>query len=168
MYQVGDSVVYSTYGICQVTAVGMLSMSQASPEKLYYTLQPVFRKDSVVYVPTTYSGPSMRPVLSRDDLKHLLADIPAITPCPLVSTKERDTYYKERLTSSDLRQSIAILKTLWKLREDCTLHNKHMSQIDEKYFRIADNQVSEEFSYVFGIRREDVPSFIQNELSCCP
>ena len=60
MYQVNDSVVYGTHGVCEVTAVGRLSMSVADRKKKYYTLRPVYQKDSLVYVPVDHIKLPMR------------------------------------------------------------------------------------------------------------
>ena len=51
MYQVNDSVMYGTHGVCEVTAVGRLSMSVADRKKKYYTLRPVYQKGwKIIYV----------------------------------------------------------------------------------------------------------------------
>ena len=50
MFQIGESVVYGTTGVCTISAIGPLSMHGVDRKKQYYTLQPVYQ-EGAVYVP---------------------------------------------------------------------------------------------------------------------
>ncbi|RHU94694.1 CarD family transcriptional regulator [Clostridium sp. OM07-9AC] len=95
MYQVNDSVVYGTHGVCEVTAVGRLSMSVADRKKKYYTLRPVYQKDSLVYVPVDHIKLPMRLVLGKEEAEKLVEEIPSLETIWIVNEKERESQYKE-------------------------------------------------------------------------
>ena len=47
MYQPGDLIIYGGEGVCRVESVGPLQLSDMKSDKLYYTLQPIYRTGSV-------------------------------------------------------------------------------------------------------------------------
>jgi CarD family transcriptional regulator len=51
MFEVGDYIVCGSNGICEVQNVSTIDIPDVDPERLYYILQPVYKKSSVVYIP---------------------------------------------------------------------------------------------------------------------
>ena len=50
MFQIGESVVYGTTGVCTISAIGPLSMHGVDRKQQYYTLQPI-HQEGAVYIP---------------------------------------------------------------------------------------------------------------------
>lgn len=164
MFEVDDSVIYSNHGVCKVVKIGTLSMNQADAEKLYYTLSPVYQKDSVFYVPVENTA-VVRPVLSADAVEQLIHDLPSIEACEIKDEKNRETVFKERILSSDPYQIASVLKTLWRRREKRKKISKPLAQLDERYLTQAQSQLFEEFAYVLRIAIDEVPDYIDGKLA---
>ena len=67
MFQVNDVVIYGHHGVCEITEIGKLKMPMADQEKLYYTLRPVYHKESAVYAPVENRKIIMRSVITKEE-----------------------------------------------------------------------------------------------------
>ena len=97
MYNPGDYVVVSRYGICRIDSVGHLSLSCADPSVDYYTLCPV-SEDCVIYIPCSISSEHLRPVITKEQALDLIKSIPAIK-IKKVKDKQRTQRYKDAVDS---------------------------------------------------------------------
>lgn len=138
MFEVNDRIVYGTHGVCTVTAVGKLSMSVADKHKIYYTLCPMYQKDSAIYVPVDNQKITMRAVLSREELQELLDEIGQIDTIWIANEREREVQYKEALLSCDCRRLVQIIKTLYQRKKSRMQDGKKVAAVDERYFKLAE------------------------------
>ena len=76
MYQPGDLIIYGGEGVCRVESVGPLALSDVKSDKLYYTLQPLYRNETV-FAPVE-GKVFMRPVIGRKEAEALVRSIPEI------------------------------------------------------------------------------------------
>ena len=91
MFQIGESVVYGTTGVCKISALGPLSMHGVDRKRKYYTLQPLYQ-EGAVYVPADGEKcGNMRYPLSCREAEQLLERIPEIAPCDI-----QNFNYKQR------------------------------------------------------------------------
>ena len=72
----GDRVLYETVGVCQVKNVSTLDFLKQ--DRLYYSICPVFQKDTVIYVPVDNEKVKMRPVMSKEEAEEFISELPQI------------------------------------------------------------------------------------------
>jgi len=164
MYQVNDSVVYGTHGVCEVTAVGRLSMSVADRKKKYYTLRPVYQKDSLVYVPVDHIKLPMRLVLGKEEAEKLVEEIPSLETIWIVNEKERESQYKEAVRSGDCRELVRIIKTIYLHEKERMDKGKKVAAVDERYFHQAEELLYGELAYALGMEIPRVRDYIAQKL----
>lgn len=164
MYQVNDSVVYGTHGVCEVTAVGRLSMSVADRKKKYYTLRPVYQKDSLVYVPVDHIKLPMRLVLGKEEAEKLVEEIPSLETIWIVNEKERESQYKEAVRSGDCRELVRIIKTIYLPEKERMDKGKKVAAVDERYFHQAEELLYGELAYALGMEISRVRDYIAQKL----
>ena len=97
MFQVNDVVIYGHHGVCEITKIGKLKMPMADQERMYYTLRPVYHKESAVYAPVENRRIVMRPVITKDAANDLIAKIPQIETVWIINEKAREVQFKESL-----------------------------------------------------------------------
>ena len=165
MYKVDDVVVYGNHGVCKVTDVGTLSISQAGEEKLYYTLVPLYRKDALIYAPVENQKTVMRPAVSEEEAIGLIQEMPKIGFTEVSNEKERETTYKKAILSADLREIVKVLKTIYQRRNERLRSGKKVTMLDEKYFRMAENQLYEELAYGLGKDRQEIGEYIEETMA---
>ena len=95
MFQVGDYVICSNKGVCEVENITALNISGVDKEKQYYILKPLYSAGSTVYVPVeSQKEPMMRKVLERTEAERLIGTIPEIPLLSIPNDKMTEQTYK--------------------------------------------------------------------------
>lgn len=162
MFQVDDIVVYGKHGVCRVTDVGTLSMSMVDSKEQYYTLRPVYQKDSVVYVPVEGRKMVMRRIITKKEAKCLIDEIEEIELVSATNEQEREMKYQVALRSCDCRELIRIVKTLYLKNMARAKNGKKAMALDDRYYHLAENQLNEELAYVLEMSRDEVSDYISD------
>lgn len=160
MFQVGDYMIYGTRGVCLVKDIGTLDFTGTAKGKLYYTLAPCYIEGSTVYVPVDAAGIVMRPVMSREDALRLIDSIPEIEELWIKDEKSREYAYKEAIKGCDNRELIRIIKTIYNRGRSRMAVGKKVTVSDNKYFKIAEDNLYGEMAISLGMSREEVKQFV--------
>lgn len=165
MFQVNDRIVYGTHGVCEVTAVGTLSMSVADKHRKYYTLCPLYQRESMIYVPVDNCKIKMRSVLTREEAQKLIEEVPKLEAIGIINERERESQYKEALLSCDCRELVRVIKTLYQRKKTRVEDGKKIATVDERYFHQAEEQLYGELAYVLEIDKEEVEPYIAGQMA---
>lgn len=160
MFQVNDVVIYGHHGVCEITGIGKLKMPMADQEKIYYTLRPVYHKESAVYAPVENRKIIMRPVITKEEAEALVKRIPEIETVWIVNEKAREVQFKETLHTCDCEELVKIIKTLYERKQQRIESGKKVTVVDEKYFRQAEDKLYEELAFVLGMEKKEVGTYI--------
>ena len=164
MFSVGDTVSYSTQGICKIKEITEMAVGKV--KKKYFVLVPVQDEKATVYVPTDNEKllDNMRAVLSEEKINALI-ERAANNPMQWI---ENDLARKEHcsniIKSGDSYELMRLIQMLYIKREELKTSKKHFHISDEKYLRNAEHLLHDEFSYVLHINKEDVPDYILNKI----
>lgn len=164
MFQEGDYIVYGTRGVCLVKNIGTLDFSGASREKLYYTLKPYYMEGSTVYAPVESTGLVIRSVMSRDEAMELIDGIPEIEELWIKDEKSREQAYKEAIKGCDNRELVRIIKTIYQRGQLRMAEGKKATMADNKYFKIAEENLYGELAVSLGMSRDEVKQFIADRI----
>lgn len=166
MFQQGDYIVYRSTGVCRVEEVAVPeNFSAAAPGALYYCLSPV-RGSGVIYVPVD-SPVFMRPILTREEAMALISAIPLVPEMPNYSKDQKSLQeqYKTQLRSHDCLTLVQMIKGIHKKNRVLTAVGKTAGKTDLQYMKQAEALLHEELSVALDIPYEQVPDFIQQELT---
>lgn len=166
MFQIGDTVVCGSNGVCQIEEIGPLtSMGKTAANRGdYYTLRPYFDNGGRIYLPVDSDRVIMRYTLSKDEVNALLAEVDSLDQINISDEKQRETEYKSAVNSSDPRLLIRAIKTMHFRRKSRIESGKKSTAIDEKYFRIAQQRLYDELSLALSIDREDAKEYIRTTI----
>ena len=159
MYQIDEFVIHMTGGICQVKDIAPLEISGADKSKKYYLLVPVKAATSKVYVPVDNDS-AMRKIYTGDQAKKLIEEIPSIEETCIDNEKFREAKYREVIKSCDLHDLIGVLKNLYKRRLKRMEEGKKNTATDDKYFKIVEENLISELSFVLGKDKEEMKNLI--------
>ena len=139
MFQVGESVVYGTTGVCTILSIGPLSMPGVDRRRSYYTLRPMYQ-EGAVYVPVGEDAPRrMRAPITGADARAFLDRIPEIPPCDVVGLpfKQRTDAYLAALHENRCEALVGVIKAVnakrrgsgdrQAYRGDCNIRKRAMS-----------------------------------------
>lgn len=164
MFEVGDFIIYGSNGVCRVENVGSMDMKGVPSDKMYYTLVPVYSSKSKVFTPVDNAKVIMRPVISEQEAYELIDHIKELQGFSIEDEKNRDTVFKEALKKCDCRELIRIIKTVYEKKLVRQAEGKKMTAGDERYFKIAEENLYGEFAVALGIKKEEVGSLIEQRI----
>ena len=158
MYKIGDFVVNTNNGICEITDI--VTMNLSGNDKEYFLLVPISEKTAKVYIPVDMAAERIRLTMSETealDLIHGLKDIPEVY---IENEKEREKTYKDALSSRDPKRLISIIKTLYLRKQKRIQDGKKVTAVDERYFKLAENQLHGELAFALHVEKSEVHRII--------
>lgn len=165
MFAVGDYIIYGNHGVCKVEKIGTVSLPMADKNKVYYTLRPIYKSESVVYAPMENPKSIIRPLLTKEGADMLIEEIPQLESVWIANEREREVQYKAALKSCDCRELIRIIKTLYCRKMDRIRDGKKVTVLDERYFRQAEEQLYGELAFVLKMERSEMGDYLTERLS---
>ena len=78
--------------------------------------------------------------------------------------KQREATYKEAMRTCDYRAWVSIVKTLYVRREERISQGKKITALDERYMKVAENELYSELSLSLGVPKEDMERYIKRNL----
>lgn len=163
MFQIGDTVVCGSNGVCQIEEIGPLAnMGKSTTNRVYYTLRPYFDNGGKIYLPVDNDKTVMRYILSKDEVNALVSEIDVLDQIKITDEKQREAEYKSAVNSSDPRKLIQIIKTMHYRRKSRIESGKKSTAIDEKYFRIAEQRLYDEIALALEIDRNDIKDYMKS------
>lgn len=164
MFKKGDYIIYGTVGVCEVTDITTLNMEGAKKDRLYYVLCPRYDKSSKLFTPVDNEKIVMRPILTKEEACELVDEIPEIEALWTANDKMREEMYKEVIKSGSCRELIKIIKALYLRKKARIEQGKKTTSMDERYLKIAEDNLYSELSVPLGIPRENMVDYISDRI----
>lgn len=159
MFEVNEYVTHISGGICQIKDVTPLNIPGADKSRKYYVLQPIRGNGSTVFVPTDNDS-AMRKIVTEDEALKLIDEIPDIKEMAIDNEKLRETIYRDAIKSCDLRNLVSVLKNLYVRRNKRIEEGKKTTATDDKYFKIAEENLYSELAFVLGRDKKEMREFV--------
>ncbi len=160
MLESGQLVLYGTHGVCRICGTQMQKVDRKMVE--YYVLTPVEQATACFYVPVNNQAAlsKMRPLLTSDELKKLLACEEIKKDCWIAGENQRRLRYREWICSGDRVALIRIVRTLTAHKEQQIKDGKKFHVSDDNFLRDALKLLGAEFSLVLGISADQVGQYL--------
>lgn len=165
MFEKGDYIVYGTNGVCEIKDITTIEMEGIPKGRLYYILNPKHYKDSKIFTPVDSEKTSMRAVMTREEADELIHSIPAMEQLRITNDKLREEQYKQAVRSCDCRDWIRIIKTLHLRRQERLAQGKKTTAMDEKYLRIAEDNLYAELALALELSEEEMEDYITKSIA---
>ena len=163
MYSIGQYISYGNSGVCEV--VGTREIESAQPGagmKECYILRPLHDKSCTITTPVDNQKVIMRDLISPEETRQLLADIPEMETLPDQSARQQELSYQKALHSGDCKQWICLVKTLNRRIRSRIANGKKVTATDDRYFQAATEKLTEEFSVVLGIGADEIKEILKD------
>ncbi len=164
MYEKGQYIIYGIRGVCEVEDITTVDRPGAPSGRLYYVLRPYYQKDSKIVAPVDSQMTVTRPLLSREEALELIERIPEIPEMAVTNDKQREERYKQALKTCDCRVWISMIKALYLRKQDRLVQGKKMTDLDERYFRTAEENLYSELSLSLGVPKEEMLAYIKERV----
>lgn len=163
MFDVGDFIIYGTNGVCKVSSVGKLSIS--NDDKLYYTLVPIYSKASTVYTPVDNEKVVMRRLISKEEAKELVENINSVETIPVDDEKKREECYKHALRTCECTEWVKLIRTSYLRIQDRRNNGKKVINSDEKYLKAAEDYLYGELAIALDMDKDKVRDYIVEKVT---
>lgn len=164
MFQINDMVLYGTNGVCKLVDIDVRDCGGRMVE--YYILKPIYASNSTVFVPVNNEKltSKMRYVLTKEEIDEKIRLIPESSPGWIDDERTRKERFKDIVSRADTFELIQLIKTLLEHQEAVMARGKKLHVADERMLQEAEKMICDEFSYVLGISKEEVPSYITDSM----
>ena len=162
MFEKGNYVVNANNGICEISDI--VTMNMGSGDKEYYVLIPIDESTAKVFLPVDIAKKRIRPAMNTDDAWKLLKEIKAVDEVLVENEKEREKLYKEAINSRDPKRLISIMKTLYIRRQKRLEEGKKTTAVDERYFKLAENQLYSELAFALKVQKSELNRIIEQNI----
>ena len=165
MFKKGEYVIYGNAGVCQIIDISTSNMHGAPKDKLYYILEPVNQNSSRVFSPIDNKKVIIRKLMSKQDVETLISDIPNIKELLVEDEKLREQTYKDCIKSCQCRKLLSLMKTIYQRKEERLNQGKKLSATDEKYFKLAQDNLQTELSISLEIPVNEMERYILDKIN---
>ena len=90
----------------------------------------------------------------------LIDKISDVKEMEVTNDKQREERYKEALKTCDCRVWISMIKALYLRRKDRLEQGKKMTDLDERYFKTAEDNLYSELALSLGMKKDEMVSYI--------
>ena len=158
MFKAGDYVVYGNAGVCKVESIGPLSIGKE--DKDYYTLVPVYGRNSRIYALVDNDKVVIRPIMTKQESDALIDEMEEIDMLLIGNEKKREEIYKETMKTCDCKAWVQIIKTLSLRKEERLSKGKKVPSSDERYLSMAKDNLYGELACSLHMPKDEVGEFI--------
>lgn len=164
MFEKGEYVVYGSKGVCQIQDISHIDIPGVDRNRLYYIMRPLQNSRGTVYLPTDSTKAVIRRVMSPEEAHQLIDEIPQIEQLKVPDEKKREASYKEALLTCSVRDWVSIIKALYVRKTERLAVGKKITALDERYLKVAEQELYGELSIALGKPREEMESYIRDYL----
>ena len=163
MSQIGEYVVKSAKGVCNIRAIVHPDFVD-DKRKMYYLLMPLSDKNAKIYVPVDMKAGMIRSIMTEKDADALIRKIPRINKTWISNERDRERSYREEIQSNDPERLVGVIKLIYQRKKTRQEQGKKTTAVDERYFDIAENLLYSELEVVMRKNRNEINAMIKK---CC-
>lgn len=164
MYQAGEYVVYGIHGVCRVAGTEKQMVSRKRTE--YLVLEPVNQGESRYYLPTANptAMAKLKPVISADELKALLASDEIRQDCWIKDENQRKQHYRDLIGGGDRVSVMKMVCALYRYKEEQMAAGRKFHQSDDNFLRDAEKLLCSEISLVLNLAPDQAREHLREQL----
>lgn len=164
MFDKGDYIVYGTTGICIIEDITTMDLPGIPRDRLYYVMEPYHQAGNRIFTPVDNPKMTLRRIMTKAEVLALIDEIPDIEQIGIVEEKLREQKYKEYIRSCECRNWICIMKTLYHRKQERVRQGKKVTATDERYFKIAEDNLYTEFSISLDMPKQEIEAYIESKI----
>ena len=159
----GSYVHYGSSGVCQVEGRKPMRFELGTPCREYYVLRPVGQESASIFVPADNPALTgrMRPVLSREEIDRLLAQVGGQRLLWTEDRNQRMDTFRDILRSGDEGELLLLIRCLLEKSRERT---NGLPSMDAQVLKKAEAMIAQSFAFSLGIREDQVGDYIRKTL----
>ena len=165
-FKIGDTVMYSTNGICTVSDIQKMTFPMETKERTYYVLRPASNRNATLFVPDDNAElvGKMRYILPKDEIDDIISGAVGETIDWIDERNARNNAFSTILKNGDPRELLLLLRCILKRKSQLAEVNRRLSNADETTLMSAEKLVCEEFAFSLGISRDEIVDYLKAKM----
>ena len=106
----------------------------------------------------------MKRIMTKDEIYHLINDMPNEESIWISNENERKEKYKEIIFNGNRTELVQLIKTLYIHKQNQRSEGKKLHLADERFLKDAERILYDEFAYVLDITPDKGVPFIMGEI----
>lgn len=158
----GDTLVYDTYGLCQIREIKNISFSKLEAKQDYYVLTPLTNTASTYYVPVNNEKASakLRLPLTKEQIDCMLSQAKDEN-CKWIDNRQlRSDSFHGILRKGISSELVSLIHCIYLRKDALSKQGKSLSATDESIFASAEKLLNEELSFALNIESDKVSGYI--------
>ncbi len=164
MYQKGEYVIYGQNGICKIVDITNPGFPGVDRKIKFYMLEPIGKAKSRIYSRVDSDKVAIRKVMTKENIEDLIQEIPDISELWIDNEKNRENNYKEAMRTCSPKEWVRIIKTLYERGQEREEQGKKITATDEKYLRMAEDNLYSEMAFVLGMEESQMQEYIADKI----
>ncbi len=168
MYQVGDIIQYGTVGACRVADI-VTGVPGCFGQQMY-VIKPLYC-EGTIYAPVDSDKVFMRHIVSRQEAELIIGTIPAMSPrtnTQAQTVSQLVEYYEGCIRTHECKDLLSLTMSIYAKKKAAEQAKRKFGSVDEKYMRRAEDLLYGELAAALGIRRDEVPHYIERKVGASP
>lgn len=165
MFEIGTYVIYGNTGICKVEDITTLDMPGANNDRLYYVLSSEKGKGNRDFLPVDNTKVVLRTVIDESAAKSLLKQVDEIPEVEADNDKLREEQFREIAKRCDCEGWVSMIKTIASRKKERIAQGKKVTATDERYYRLATENLYNELAFSLGIEIDEVEAMISEKIN---
>ncbi len=164
MFQIGDVVVYTTYGICRVENI--IEMNFNGNLTKYYVLVPLSEAKTELTIPVEnpITMSRLHGLLSENEINEIIDEIPYLETFWINNDNERKKAFNDIIKKGNRKDTLQMLKSVKKHQLSLKDKVRKLHACDEQVMHDAEKLIVDEFSYVLKKEKIDVYNIVNENL----
>ena len=159
MYKINDLVMYKR-DVCRIKDIKTNSLNGNQ----YYVMVPLTDESLIIDTPVENRLGYIKDLISLDEVKSLINEIPSLEPFENIDDKNIEFYYKNAIYNGTHKDLIRVIKSSYIRNSNRVKNNKKISEKDDKYFKLAEKYLYTEFGCVLNMSFDEVKDYILKEV----
>lgn len=149
LFHLGQLLVYGNIGVCKVEDICTQHFFEDRAGKEYYTLHPFFaRSGDKIYVPTSTTTASLRPVLNQKEAASLLDSLKTTDAAVFCSRSQASLmlHYQDLMQANTMPDRLRLFKELCQKEQLQRQKGRKLNPTDMHFYKLTEQLLSEEFA----------------------
>ena len=166
MFNIGDTVVYGTTGVCKIADITPPPVRGMDPNNKYFLLRPLYQ-DGKLYTPVHGAEEKMRPVITREQAEKLIAMIPTMKAetYQADNTAQLAERYQQIFSSNNCLDLAELVLSLYVKKQHLTKQRRRFGQVDERFMKRAQTLLHGELATALGIPFDEVEDYVLSRVN---
>jgi CarD family transcriptional regulator len=164
MYNIGDLVIYSAHGICEINDICDKTVSGIT--RSYYVLHPMDNKHHLtISIPVNNDKVAILDLIQKEEAQEILASFKYPGVVWDDKPNNRLHLYSEILNTGVRKEIAKVINTLLRKKIDVELHDKKLNEQDRKLLINAQNILFKELAISLNTSYEKINEIIISNIT---